>query len=293
MSKRRRHLSKTGKLIVGILIVVLVAITVGVVAMLIGNSKSSEHEAINITMPSVEPTSQTVDLASIYDPIYEEYSAINEDYIAYLEWENDLLYDYVEDSVDKYPHVIVRSKIVDTGEGNVNDANNEYMRHDITHEEKSFGQDFMDGSNQLDENGLPIDQNIIIYGHYVYNEAYKETNLKFTPLETLIDSSVYDDYDTFTLTFNGQQRTYQVAHVYHYDKSLYNGNRQESPFAVNFTEQELADYLADIETIYGDYLDTGVEIGPNDNFVTLQTCVYEDDSRLFLVVAKEISRVDF
>ena len=257
-----------------------------------GSKLSETSTPVSSEVTSDASSAKAEELAAKYNPIWDEYSALNEDYIAYLEWENDLLYNYGDDTTDPYPHVIVRSRIVDDGEGNMNVANSEYMRNDISHAQRSFGQDFMDGESKVDENYVPQDQNIIIYGHYVYPSKYGVDYLKFTPLHKFKDMENIEDYDTFTLTFNHQQRTYQVARAFTYDKSLYT-TREESPLALNYTAEQLASNFDKIENVYGDYLDTGVEIGPEDNFVTLQTCVENRDDQLFFVIAKEIERIDF
>lgn len=257
-----------------------------------GSKLSETSTPVSNEATSDASSAKAEELADKYNPIWDEYSALNEDYIAYLEWENDLLYNYGDDTTDPYPHVIVRSRVVDDGEGNMNVANSEYMRNDISHAQRSFGQDFMDGESKVDENYVPQDQNIIIYGHYVYPSKYGVDYLKFTPLHKFKNMENIEDYDTFTLTFNHQQRTYQVAHAFTYDKSLYT-TREESPLALNYTAEQLASNFDKIENVYGDYLDTGVAIGPEDNFVTLQTCVENRDDQLFFVIAKEIERIDF
>lgn len=293
--KKRRKLSKQGKIIIGGSIGLIVLLVSSI--FLFKPQAKINQEVIATPIATVTPTIDPIELkkqelADKYNPIWDEFSALNEDYIAYLEWDNNLLYDYGDDTTDPYPHLIVRSRIVDAGEGNVNAANSEYMRNDISHAPRSFGQDFMDGESGVDENYVPTDQNLIIYGHYVYPFKYETDKLKFTPLHKLKDPSVYDMYDTFTLTFNDQQRTYQVAHVFLFNKASFT-TREDSPLALNYTPEQLENYMNKIDTVYGDFLDTGIEIGPNDHFATLQTCVENREDQLLFVVAKEIDRVDF
>lgn len=310
MSKQKhRRLSKTGKIIVTVGCVLAVALVGGIGYGIYSWLQPSDQSPQTTVAPSPTPSSDP-SLASIYDPIYTQYHDLNSDYVAYLEWENNLLYNYDSHTVDQYPHVIVRSKYADQVTENrdmsnnefaalVNSGNAQYLRTDINHQEVSYGQEFMDAANTLDENGVPTDQNLIIYGHYVYEYRYEQDNLKFTPLDTLCDPSVYDQYDTFTLTFNGQQRTYQVAHAFYYDKASFDGEGDSlsdylnSPFNCNYTDEQLTDYINRIESEYGDYIEADVPINAGDNFVTLQTCVENDDSRLFIVIGKEIERVDF
>lgn len=261
-----------------------------------GCSKSSDiSESTSTLQPQetvVTVNTEAKELAEKYNPIWDKYSSINEDYIAYLEWENDLLYNYEDDTIDSYPHAIVRSRILDEGSGDINAANSEYMRNDITHESKSFGQDFIDGETSVDENYVPTQQNIIIYGHYVYPSKYGVDYLKFTPLHKFKDMENFEDYDTFTLTFNHQQRTYQVVHAFTYNKSWFT-TREESPLALSYTPETMETYLELIDVVYGDIIDSDIEITADDNLVTLQTCVENRDDQLFFVVAKEIDRIDF
>ena len=311
---RHRRLSKTGKIIVTVGIVVAIALTGGIgygIYSWLNPEKPSDQKPSEQPVVSTTPiASSDPSLASVYDPIYQKYHDLNSDYVAYLEWENDLLYNYDSHTVDQYPHVIVRSSYADQITENrdmsnpefaalVNSCNAQYLRTDINHQDVSYGQEFMDAANTLDENGIPMDQNLIIYGHYVYEYRYEQDKLKFTPLDTLCDPSVYDQYDTFTLTFNGQQRTYQVAHAFYYEKASYNTTGDaltdylNCPFNPNYTAEQLSDYMDRIENEYGDFIETDVPIHDGDSFVTLQTCVENDESRLFIVIGKEIDRVDF
>lgn len=227
------------------------------------------------------------ELQSKYDPIYKENYALNTDYVAWLEWENNLLYDYDENSADKFPHIIVKSRIIEDGEGDLNQANNEYLRHNIIKEYVTMGQEFMDASNIIDTDGSCYDQNIIIYGHYIY----ADDNLKFSPLHKLKDPENYEKYDTFTLTFKNEQRTYRVTDVFEYKRSTYDGIRENSPFSTSYSDNELRAYMEKVKNDYVHYLDTGIEIQPSDRFITLQTCIRNNHDDVLVVLGKEISSI--
>lgn len=291
--KRKRKLTKAGKIIVSVLLIAAIAI-VSIVAYRIYDLSHQESAAEPEPTPTPTPTpTATADpLSEKYNSLYDEYYALNTDYVCYLEFKNQLLYNYTTDyehDYDHYPGVVVKSHMIEDGEGDVNAANDEYLRYDINHEYLDIGQEFIDGSNVLDENNLPTDQNIIIYGHFVYADH----NLKFGPLHTFEDASQYDQYDTFTLTFNHQQRTYQVTDAFFYAKSDFTGIREDSPYSPNYTEEELNAYMDKVKNQYDNTLDTGITITSDDNFVTLQTCVENRNDLLYLVLGKEISRVDF
>lgn len=286
--KKKKKLTKAGKIVFGTLIALGVVIIALVVINVMPASKNNDSVVTSLGT-SVESAETEISLSEKYDALYEEYYAMNSDYVGILEWKNNLLYNYDSNSEDQYPGLIVKSHIIEDGEGDINAANAEYLRMDITRTSVSYGQEFMDGSNVVDDNNVPTDQNIIIYGHFVYADH----NLKFGPLHTFEDASTYDTYDTFTLTFNHEQRTYQVTDAFFYDKDSFNGTREESPFAPNYSDEELAVYMNDVKNTYENCLDTGITIESGDNFVTLQTCVENDDNRLFIVLGKEISRESF
>lgn len=281
--KRKRKLTKAGKIVIGVLSVLIIALVFFGISKILSKEKKDNP----VTTPSAVTASN--ELGDKYDPIYEEYHTLNSDYVGKLEFKNNLLYNYSEDCEDKYPGLIVKSHIIEDEQGDVNAANSEYLRMDITRTDKDFGQEFMDGSNILDENNLPIDQNIIIYGHFVY----RDHNLKFGPLHTFEDASTYDTYDTFTLTMNHEQRTYVVTDAFFYDENDFKGAREESPFATNYTEEQLEAYMKKVKNEYNNSLNTGITITSADHFITLQTCVENRQDLRYIVLGKEINRESF
>ncbi len=291
---KKRRLSQKGKIIIALLTFIVLFAAAGLFYSSSLKNKASEGmpAVSSAAVSSSDSAVMNENMADKYNRIWEEYSALNEDYIAYLEWENDLLYGYGEDTTDPYPHVIVRSRIVDDRQGDVNIANAEYMRNDITHTERSFGQDFIDAGVAVDENYVPQDQNIILYGHYVYPKKYGLDFLKFTPLHKFKEMEDITDYDTFTLTFNGEQREYRVVHAFIYNSNLF-ADRQDSPLALNYTDEELARHIERIEGEYGDFIESDMEIEAGDHFVTLQTCVENREDQLFFVVAKQTKVTKF
>ena len=284
--KRKRKLTKAGKILIGVVSVLIVVLVVFGISKILPKEKNDV-----IDNPVTTPSAVTVsnELGDKYNSIYEEYHTLNSDYVGKLEFKNNLLYNYSKDCEDKYPGLVVKSHIIEDEQGDVNAANAEYLRMDITRTDKDFGQEFMDGSNILDKNNLPVDQNIIIYGHFVY----RDHNLKFGPLHTFEDASTYDTYDTFTLTMNHEQRTYVVTDAFFYDKNDFNGVREESPFATNYTKEQLEAYMNKVKNEYDNSLDTGITITSEDHFITLQTCVENRQDLLYVILGKEIKRESF
>ena len=267
-----------------IIILLIVALIVGIAIFAFSGKINNNVNDDTVVEEEIEEESEF----SFYNDLYNEYHTLNSDYVGYLEFKNNLLYDYEEYCEDEYPGLIVRSNIVDEG-GSVNDANSEYLKNDITKGYSDIGQEFMDGSNLLDDNNLPIDQNIIIYGHFVY----RDHNLKFGPLHKFEDANNYETYDTFTITFNHERRTYLVTDAFFYNVDEYDDDRANSPFATNYTKEELENYMYRVKNEYDNTLDTGITIEYGDNFVTLQTCVEDRDDLLYFVLGKEINRETF
>ena len=88
MSKQKhRRLTKTGKIIVAVGCVVAIALVGGIGYGIYSWLKPSSETPVATVTPSPTPSSDP-SLASVYDPIYTQYHDLNNDYVAYLEWEN-------------------------------------------------------------------------------------------------------------------------------------------------------------------------------------------------------------
>ena len=126
------------------------------------------------------------------------------------------------------------------------------------------------------------DQNITLYGHYVY----KDENAMFTPLTLLKEPENYSENSKLTFELQDEIRYYQIAMVYIFDMMVDTEYPYMTPrFEKNSDFVEFVKY-ADKKKLYN----TDVKIDENDNILTLQTCVRNDDYKRLIVVAKEISR---
>lgn len=166
-------------------------------------------------------------------------------------------------------------------------SNDTYLRtYWKTMEYDSAGSIFMDFRNSLQ------DQNIVIYGHYVYLSKDPSGTKMFTPLRFLSEEENYEENKTFYLLLNGEIREYEICVVYYCP--LYNDNTETGEdmqyYTTNFTEEYFNTYKAAIlkEAFY----DTGVDFDYSDRFVTLQTCVENRDDLREIVLAKEVKRYD-
>ncbi len=224
---------------------------------------------VNNLQPSFENTAtisdNTNDIVVDKNIHYDDYHSKNEDYIAYLKFENGLL---------EYP----------VFQGDSNDAyivtNWENMEYDIE------GSIFMDYRNKFDGNDR--DQNLIIYGHYVYADE----EAKFGPLHDLKDVENYEKNKYLTLEFKDELRRYEVAYAYYC--ILVDDGNGEYLYTVDDMQFNMTNYDDDYFDIYmktvndNKFYSTGVDISYDDKMLTLQTCVKDHPELRLIVIAKEI-----
>lgn len=204
------------------------------------------------------PTKNDVILESTIDPAtppyihesWDEYKTVNQDYMGDLVFESGLLNEKVVHSTD----------------------NEKYLNLSWDLLESSHGTVFMDYRNTLE------DQNIIMYGHYVYNDE----SLLFGPLHDLVKKENYENNKTIYLNLENEQKKYEVAYVYYYEMD----NPVLEYFHTNYDEDYFKLYFDNVKNHA--FYDTGIEIEYGDQFLTLQTCVRNRDDLRLIVIAKMI-----
>ena len=202
----------------------------------------------------------------------EEYKLLNE------QWDADY---YVNQDFIGYIKV---GNLIDLPfvQGKTNDT---YLRRDwYTMNYDEEGSIFLDYRNYLD------DQNVIIYGHYVYSSYEPSGTHKFTPLKGLLEQANYEDNKYITLQLKDEIRTYEIAIVFYIDTYEIDGYR--------YPYDGYEYYLTEYEDDYFDYYisnaynaafyDTNVEVTKEDKLLTLQTCVENHDNLREIVLAKLI-----
>lgn len=209
---------------------------------------------------------EEVDYSWAYE-LYDGNKAINGDYIAQFRFESGLIDEPVmaAENYDEYLH-----------------TNWQTMEYDIN------GTVFMDPNATIDS------QNITLYGH---NRSWWAQPLMFTKLHTLEDQSKYEENKYIDMIFENEIRRYQVAHVYNIpideDNAEHPVEEGMEYMFTSFSKEGLEYYLNRVSEM--EYYDTGVEIGPDDRFLTLQTCVSDVNGVVsgvrFIVVAKEIETI--
>ena len=118
---------------------------------------------------------------------YNKNKKINEDYVGLLKFDSGLIEE-------------------DVVQGETNET---YLRTDWhTGKYDEEGSVFMDSESNL------ADQNITLYGHYVYESYDSSRTHKFTPLELLLEEENYEANKTLTLKLENETRKYMIVAVY-------------------------------------------------------------------------------
>ena len=142
--------------------------------------------------------------------------------------------------------------------------NKYYLNHSYYKKKNSHGWIFMDYRNSIDT----LDKNTIVYGHR------NSKGLMFGTLKNVLEKSWYTNKNNQIITFNtlNEDMKWQIFSIY----TLKNTNDY---LITNFTN----------DTTYGNFLnkvkgrsiyDFGVEVGVQDNILTLSTCYNNAEYRL-------------
>ena len=187
---------------------------------------------------------------------------------------------------DYIGNIVFESRLIDLPvvQGASNDT---YLRTDwetMNYDEE--GSIFLDYRNYLD------DQNLIIYGHYVYESYEPSKTHKFTPLDKLKEKENYEENKIISLTMENDIRVYEIAVVYYCRLIEEDGYYITDPSMEYYHTNYDADYFNTYKsTIYQNaFYDTGVDITMEDRLLTLQTCVENRGDLRLIVVCKEIAR---
>lgn len=155
---------------------------------------------------------------------------------------------------------------------------------------RSYGSAFMDYRNNPE-----TDENIIIYGHYVYERrSPNDRTLMFTPLARLRDEGVYPDNRMVVLMTEDHLYGYELAYVY--DCPLVQteyGEVARDDLQFNLTDYDsdyFAEYTAAIEGVQ--LYDTGVEIADGERMLSLQTCIEWHEESRQIAVCRQIFTMD-
>jgi len=196
----------------------------------------------------------------------------------------------VEKNEDVKAYIIFQNGLVDTQPVLQGDDNDYYLYHNWeTGEDQTYGSLMLDVNNNI----TGMDQNTIIYGHYIYLSRDLPRNLVFTPLADLMDEANYENNKYLALISEGIIRYYVIARVY--ACPIVDGGEgyqvTDDRYQYNLTsydDEYFQEYLAAIEE--AEYYDIDVELSSSDRLLTLQTCIEDHDELREIVVCKQIAQ---
>ncbi|MBQ6999912.1 MAG: class B sortase [Oscillospiraceae bacterium] len=157
------------------------------------------------------------------------------------------------------------------------DDEEKYIRKDFKGRFSIAGLPFMNEDCSLD----PRSDNIIIYGHNMYDGTAFRTLLKYD------QKPFWEKHPTFTFSTLYEEKEYEIISCFYDRVYLKTENVFKFYKFINAEDEEDFDYAIEQfkkKSLY----DTGVTAEYGDNLVTLVTCAYHVDNGRFVVVGKEI-----
>jgi len=157
------------------------------------------------------------------------------------------------------------------------DDEEKYIRKDFKGRFSIAGLPFMNEDCSLD----PRSDNIIIYGHNMYDGTAFRTLLKYD------QKPFWEKHPTFTFSTLYEEKEYEIISCFYDRVYLKTENVFKFYQFIDAEDEEDFDYAIEQfkkKSLY----DTGVTAEYGDNLVTLVTCAYHVDNGRFVVVGKEI-----
>ena len=260
-------MNKKTKRLIAILMVCIVLLIVAVFVLVTSDKKevsASEEEPI---MDVIEEEVKYSD--DYYRDFYKSQKEINEDYVGQLFFESGLIVQ---------PFV----------QGKTNGA---YLRTDwINGKYDVEGSNFMDYANTLD------DENLVIYGHYVFEYLDPTLTHKFTPLEQLLSKENYEDNKIIYLLLENEIREYEIASVFYAqlikDGEYYYTQDDQQYYLTSFSDEYFDIYHQSVKEV--EQYKTGLDFTKDDKLLTLQTCTRnrEDLREIVIAVEKNVYKLD-
>lgn len=148
-----------------------------------------------------------------------------------------------------------------------------YLRRDFYKKYSEYGTVFLNSSQSLNES------NFTLYGHYVY--ANEE--LMFSPLTKLLNEENYEENSLFSLYLENEVRQYEVVAVIVYDINNDHWNYENPTYSIN----DLNEFIKFVKenSVYEINDDYNID----DKYITLQTCIKNNQNERLIVVGKEIN----
>ena len=187
---------------------------------------------------------------------YAALKKINDDFVAYIDFENNLL----------------SLPIVQAGD------NDYYLRKNFNKAYSVLGVPFVDYKCS------ELSENYVIYGH---NSAYSETAM-FSPIRSLLDKPEnFNNNDRFKLYFEDEVREYQIVAMYYFAVDTDNGDLNHDYTVTGWdTKTHWQNYFSWVEQ--RNLIKANTKYSYGDHFATLQTCRSWHENERLVIVAKEL-----
>lgn len=224
-------------------IIIIVAAIVAICGLIFALNQNNSGQVVIVPTPLPSATT------SVYSN--EEWlnsKKMNDEYVGRIHFESGLIDEQIVQAED----------------------NEKYLQLSWDNQQTSHGSVFMDYRNSIS------DQNIILYGHFVYADE----SLIFSPLHQLILQENYMDNKVIQLDLENERRNYEVISVFYYEMD----NPTLEYFHPNYEQNYFQLYMDMVKQ--KEFYSTGNELSMNDKFLTLQTCVRDRDDLRLIVLAK-------
>ncbi len=224
-------------------IIIIVAAIVAICGLIFALNQNNSGQVVIVPTPLPSATT------SVYSN--EEWlnsKKMNDEYVGRIHFESGLIDEQIVQAED----------------------NEKYLQLSWDNQQTSHGSVFMDYRNSIS------DQNIILYGHFVYADE----SLIFSPLHQLILQENYMNNKVIQLDLENERRNYEVISVFYYEMD----NPTLEYFHPNYEQNYFQLYMDMVKQ--KEFYSTGNELSMNDKFLTLQTCVRDRDDLRLIVLAK-------
>lgn len=243
-------MTKTNKRTITSRILILLAVLSVIGGLSFAYLSNNDKTSPTTPTPTIATSSVVPVSADTWKADWNKNYEINQEYVGVLHFESDLITQNVVKAWD----------------------NEKYLKLTWDLQESSQGAIFLDYRNSVN------DQNMIIYGHYVY----KDESAMFGPLHELTKEENYEENKYIQLQLQNETRRYEVAYVYFYEMN----NSKLEYYHPNYDAVYFDEYQKTIKA--KSFYDTGITLIMEDKLLTLQTCVRNRDDLRLIIVAKQV-----
>jgi len=280
--KNESNKRRGGSWIVGVMIVVAVVLVILIAAMLLMIPKLQSQAPETLAAPTTAaPTTQaptTEATAAATTEATTEATTIPDETMPEMLPEMAELYEKNPDTIGYVE--IAGTKLSDPVMFTPGDEE-KYIRKSFDGHFSIAGVPFMNEDCSLD----PRSDNIIIYGHNMYDGTAFHTMLKYD------QKNYWEAHPTFTFSTLYEEKTYEILSCF-YDR-IYLKTEDVFKFYKFIDAEDEEDYNEAIRQFKKKSLyDTGVTAEYGDNLVTLVTCAYHVPNGRFVIVGREVVEED-